>query len=302
MAEPSETAVARDTRARGPGLGIALMVLAVASLTLTDVTVKWVIASIPVGQVLFIRAAVVIVVLLGWMALKGRRAVFSARDLGGQLLCGVLLIATMFLFTYSLPYLALADAILLVYSAPLFVTALATPLLGEAVGWRRWSAVLVGFLGVAVVMRPAGTTFQLAALMPFTAAVTLALRDIQIRRMASEIPTLTVVLLSGLLILLASLATWPFGWVRPSPAELSLVGLGSLFFLAGQILMVAALRRAEAAVVTPFKYSAIVWAGLFGALLWGDLPDRWDLTGAGLIIASGLYILHRERVGRNPAI
>ncbi len=280
------------------GRGILFMVASMALLTVTDVMTKWLVTSLPVGEIIALRAMIGLLGLILLALFWHRRVPLVRHNLPGQLLCAALVVATLFLFTTALRYLPLAEAIVIVYAAPLFVTALAPSLLGESVGWRRWAAVLVGFLGVAVVMRPTAGALNLAVLLPFVGAFTLALRDITTRRLTASVPTLSILTVTFLLCILGGGAAALPNWVAPDGGQLLLLTASALFFSLGQISMIEAFRHAEAALVAPYKYTAIFWAVLAGLIVWGERPDRWDLLGSALIIGSGLFILYRERIRR----
>ena len=229
-------------------------------------------------------------------AATGRLARLWIRSWRQQLLRGLFSISGAFLFATALGLLPLADAIALTFAGPLFVGALAAPVLGENVGWRRWSAILIGFLGILVILRPGGATWQWALLLPLAVAATDGARDLLTRHMAMTEDSLSTMIFTFACLMAAALCTLPFGW-QPVPAAtyLSFVGSG-VFFAAAHFLMLEALRQAEAGLVVPYKYTSVVWAMLAGILIWGDWPDSWVLAGSAIIVASGLYVFHRERL------
>ncbi len=276
------------------GRGVFWMVVSTAFLAINDTAAKLLAADLPAGEIISVRALMSLVALLVMLRVVGYRRLPPIGNPWAQALYGGLLVVTLFLFTASLPYLPLSDAIVLVYSAPIFVTALAPRLMGEKVGWRRWAAVVAGFIGVALVMRPTADSFHWAVLLPFAGALTLGLRDILSRRLTATEDPLSMLSVLMFACFAGGLVTLPFGWALPDPTHWLLLAGSSLLFLFGHLAMIYAFRYAEAVVVSPFKYTAVVWGVVFGALVWGDLPDRWDLAGSLLIVASGLYILLRE--------
>lgn len=280
------------------GRGILFMVASMAFLTMTDAMTKWLVASLPVGEIIALRALIALFGLLLLALVWHRRFPLVRHNLPGQLLCAALVVATLFLFTTSLRYLPLAVAIVIVYAAPLFVTALAPVFLGETVGWRRWAAVLAGFLGVAVVMRPGAGALNWAVLLPFAGAFTLALRDITTRRLTATVPTLSILTVTLLLCILGGGATALPDWVEPNGGQLLLLTLSALLFSLGQVSMIEAFRHAEASLVAPYKYTAVLWAVVAGLIIWGEQPDHWDLAGSALIVGSGLFTLYRQRIRR----
>ena len=203
-----------------------------------------------------------------------------------------------YLFITSLRYLNLADAVAITFSGPLFLTALATPVLGERVGWRRWAAVGVGFVGVLAMTRPGGEGAQWAALMPLGAALSSASRDMLTRRMTITESSVSMLCVSSVAVTLSGLASPPLGWRAMDPGDVGVLAGAALFLGLGQFLLIEAFRFGEAVVVAPFKYANLLWGLLFGYLFWSHAPDRWTLAGAILVIGSGLYIFHRETLRR----
>jgi drug/metabolite transporter (DMT)-like permease len=187
------------------------------------------------------------------------------------------------------------------FTGPLFVTALAAPLLGERIGWRRWAAVGVGFAGVVVMLKPDAAGVELAILLPVASALLGAFRDIATRRLTQGENTVAILAYATAAQVLVALASFPLGW-----QPLSLFAF-ALFFAAGlimgfsQLFMIQAFRYAEAATVVPFKYATLVWATASGFLVFGDVPDRAIVLGALLIAGSGLYVFHREAGRRRRA-
>jgi len=206
----------------------------------------------------------------------------------------LLLGSTLFNFA-ALRYLQLDEAISLVFSTPFFVAALSGPILGEWVRWRRWTAIAVGFVGVLVVVRPGPGTFQPAALLSLSAAICYALYSIITRILARTDSNATTLFYSNIVGALALLPVVPFVWTTPSdPLVIALMVVSGVIGSCGHYLLIAAHRLAPAAVLSPFIYTEIVLVILTGFLVFGDVPNRWTLTGAAIVVASGLYILHRE--------
>lgn len=281
-----------------PLRGIACMAAGFALLTLNDAVLKWLTASYPTGEIVFMRSIFVmmLVAILAWRlgGLKTLRVV----NLRGQLIrAGLMTMATL-LFVTSLRLMPLADAIAIAFAAPLFVTALARPLLGEHVGWRRWAAVLVGFGGVLIMFRPTGEAMRLVALIPLGVALASALKDIITRQITATESSIAILFITTLALGAAGLVTVVGGWRAITPFDLGLFAVGGFLLGGAQYLTIEAFRYAEAAVVAPFEYTAVLWAMLYGYLIWGDVPDRWIVSGSVLVIGSGLYILHRETRSR----
>lgn len=281
-------------RIEAPGRGIACMVGGGLLLTMNDAVVKWVSGDFQLGQILVSRGLAALIVIALVLCWRREFHVFRVRYPKVQLTRAVLMIASTFLFISGLRLMPLAENIAIAFVGPIFVTALAPLILAERVGWRRWSAVLVGFTGVLVMLRPGGESLNWAALFPAGAALCGAFRDLLTRRISHTEATGTTLFYSTLGVTLAGAAVAPFAWQPPGATDLALLALAGLLLCAAHFLHIETFRFAEAALVTPFKYSSLLWAGVLGFLVWGDTPDRWTLLGATLLIASGLYIFHRE--------
>ncbi len=280
--------------------GIVCMVLGSALLTMNDAILKWLTAGYPVGELMFLRGLFVAlpITLLAWRD-GGVASLRLVRPVG-TIFRALLVVASAFMFITGLRYLPLADAYAIAFAGPLFMTLLAMVFLGEKVGWRRWLAVIVGFLGVLVIIRPAGEGLGWVALLPLGAAVFGALRDVVTRRISAEESSTAILAVTTLAVTLAGLATWPFGWLMPTARDVALMALSGLLIGGAHFLLIEAVRLAELGLVAPFKYSALIWSVLLGFLIWGDLPDFWTWVGSAIVIASGLYILRREAFLRKP--
>lgn len=282
----------------GTGLGIALMLAGIAMFSLNDALGKWLVGTYPVGELLALRSLAALALLApllrragGWRALWPRE---QRRLHGLRLLLAVGEVAG---FYWSLRYLPLADVMTIYMAAPLFVTALSAPLLGERVGPRRWAATLVGFLGVLVVLRPSTAAFGLPALVALAGSLCFAMMML-LTRMLRAAGSVTIIGLQTLGVGLAGALTLPFAWVPPGSLDLGLLALLGLSALGAHLMVAQSIRLAPAAVVVPFQYTALLWAGGLGLLIWGDVPGPELLAGGAAIVASGLFILHRERVRR----
>jgi drug/metabolite transporter (DMT)-like permease len=275
--------------------GILLLLSALLIFSCSDATAKYLSAELPVVEIVWLRYIVFVLMLLPGCWRSGSAA-FSTNRLSLQLLRGTGLLASGLLFVSSLPFLPLADATTIGFASPLFITALSIPMLGEEVGIRRWAAIMIGLIGVVIVMRPGIGAFQPAAILPVLSALAWAVAIILTRKMSATESTLTTLSYSAGSALILTSAMVPFLWVTPSLAQLGLALLYGLFATIGQWLVVLAYNRAGASVLAPLSYSQLVWAASLGFLVFGTEPDRWTLAGAAVIIASGLYTAHRERV------
>ncbi|MDA0220459.1 MAG: DMT family transporter [Proteobacteria bacterium] len=291
--------------------GILCMLASVCIITLNDSLLKWLSADFPVGQIMAIRGLFVFLPVLALARWEGGLHMLRISRPGAQTMRAVFVVAGMFLYIGGLRFMPLADAIAITFAGPLFSTALAVPMLGEKVGWRRWSAVVIGLIGVTVMLRPSGEGIAWAAMLPLGAALTSGFRDIVTRRLSVSdssssilgVTTLAVTCAGFLTILIPPLTGWDYWtWQPMDLAHVAILALAGLLLGTGQYLMIESVRLAEIGLVAPFRYTSMLWAVALGYLVYGTLPDHWVLTGAGLVIASGIYILHRDtRVRAAPA-
>ena len=274
---------------------IALMVTASGLLTVNDAIVKWLAQTYPVGQVMSLRGAFVIGIVFAWVIARRRTGELRVYNWRLQLTRGALMSLSTFLFVTALTLMPLADAIAITFAGPILATALAALLLHEPVGWRRWSAVVIGFAGVVMMMRPTPDLVRLVAIVPLLAALMGAFRDIVTRKMGTGgESTLAILLISTFVVTLVGLVTIPLGWTGIGLADLALFAASALLVALAQGFMIESFRLAEVGLVGPFKYASLVWAVLLGLLVWGDLPGPWTWAGATLVVSSGLYIWRRE--------
>lgn len=290
-------AIPGDRRIEAPVRAIALMIGGGLLLTLNDASVKWLSGGLPTHEIVLLRGLTTLLVVVAVLCLQRDIGAFSTSNPWGQALRAAVMVLSTFLFLTGLRYLPLADAIALSFIGPLLTTALAGPMLGEVIGWRRWSAVAVGFAGMLVMFRPSAAGLNWAALFPIGAAFCGAFRDILTRRLSARDSSLTTLLYSSLgVTLAASVVTPALGFEIPLSTDLLLVLLAGCLLAAAHFMHIETFRLAEAATVVPFKYVSLLWAVLLGYLIWGHLPDAGTLAGAAAIVASGLYVLHLERL------
>jgi drug/metabolite transporter (DMT)-like permease len=275
-------------------LAIATICLGVAFLVSSDAIVKLLTERYDPIQIIFVRnflalpmIAALILVLRGTHALR-------TRHLGLHALRGLLMVIGAWFFFTSLKFLPLAEATALVFSAPIFITALSVPLLSESVGWKRWSAVLLGFAGVLIVVQPGGAAFQPASLLVVGTAFLYALFMISARWIGRDESVWTMMFFVMLFPMIYAapfaIAFWTAIEINDIPLFLAIAVCGSL----GITLIGQAFRLAPAAVVAPFDYTALIWAVSLGWLLWGDVPVLWTMVGAAIIVSSGIIIVFRE--------
>jgi drug/metabolite transporter (DMT)-like permease len=276
--------------------GIALMCGAVACFALLDTTAKYLNLYMSTLQVVWARYTGAFlfpfIVSNPWTRPGLTR---TTRPLL-QLVRSVLLLVSTLCNFAALRYLQLDEAIALIFSTPFFVAALSGPMLGEWVRWRRWTAIAVGFVGVLVVTRPGAASFHPAALLSLSAALCYALYSITTRILARTDSNETTLFYSNLVGALALLPVVPFVWTTPTdPLIIALMVVTGAIGSFGHYLLIAAHRLAPAAVLSPFIYTEIVLVTALGFLVFGDVPNRFTLAGAAIVVGSGLYLLHRER-------
>jgi drug/metabolite transporter (DMT)-like permease len=287
--------------ASNPARGIAMMLLCVLLFSCMDAAVKFATTAYPIGQIVFFRNIVAFLPIAFYVNASGGLAALRTDRLGVHFLRTLFGLGAMVAGFLGYSLLPLGDAVALEQSGPIFLTALSVPLLGERVGIRRWSAVIVGFVGVLIMTRPGAGVFDPAALLPLSAALLYAVAMIAIRKMSRSEPAAAIVFYFTVIGATAGALSLPFQWHGPDGFGLVLlVGIG-LLGGGAQITMTLAFRLAPVALLAPFGYAGLVFAMGFGYVIWGEIPDAYLLIGAAVVVASGLYILHRETTLRRRA-
>jgi len=280
-------------------LGVLWMVVAVSLFPFQNAAVKWLAQEYPINQIVWARfAGHLLVVSLLFLPLRGRR-LFHTRRPDLQLARSFTLLASTTFFATSVIYLPLATASAIGFTAPFIVTALSVPMLGEKVGPRRWAAVLVGFAGAVIIIRPGGDAFHWAMLLTLGAALFYSIYQILTRRLATVDDAVTTIAHTAIVGTVVATCVLPFSYRMPD----SLLDVG-LFLLVGAIgglshfLVVQALRYGPASVLSPLGYFELLVTVIVGYLVFDNLPDALTWAGAAVIIASGIYIAYRESVVR----
>lgn len=206
--------------------------------------------------------------------------------------------ATVFFLT-ALANMPLANVTAILQALPLAVTMAAALFLGEAVGWRRWTAILVGFIGVMVIVRPGMDGFSVYSLYALAAVACVTLRDVATRKLSPSVPSLLVALITAIAITLLGLVMLPtIKWAPVNDAQWLVLAVAAAAIVFGYLFSVMAMRAGDISFVAPFRYTAMVWAIIMGVLLFGDWPDMMTLTGTGIVVATGMYSFHRENIRR----
>lgn len=279
--------------------GIFWMLCAMLMFSGTNVVAKLLIAHYPVMQVVWARYFFQFLLLSIFLGPRLRRVMVTSK-LKVQLVRSLLLLGTSVLFFFGLEQVALADISAIMFVAPILVTALSMPFLGEHVGLRRWAGIFIGFLGALIIIRPGSGMMQNAALFPLGAACLYALYQITTRFIGHADNALTTLLYTASSGTVITSALVSFFWDMPDATGWAMmVALGVTSNL-GHFAMIKAYQAAPAATVAPFSYANLLWATMFGYIVFSDLPDLWTVSGAIVIASSGLYIFHREnRAGRS---
>ncbi|MGO4222356.1 DMT family transporter [Lysobacter sp. TAF61] len=273
------------------------MLVAVALFAMMDAGLKQLSAHYPPLQVAALRGAASLPLVLVWaLATVGVRPLLKVRW-SLHLLRGVLGVAMMAAFVYAVSRMPLSTTYSIFFVAPLLITAMSVPFLGEKVGPRRWTAIAVGLIGVLVLLRPTGEGLvSLAALAVLVAAVMYSISAITVRILARTDSTQSMMVWLMVMIAVGGGAlAWP-QWVPIRSEHLWLIGGVGVAGALGQYAITEAFRMGEASLIAPLEYTALIWGVLLDLSLWGVLPDAITWLGAGIIIASGLYLLRRERV------
>lgn len=284
----------RAARQNRPLHGIACMSAAIVIMTSMDAFGRLlVLAGFSVFQVLALRSLIILALFAAALPWLGGLAALKSSRPGAHLLRAVFGAGAPLFFFASLRHLPLADATAVFFGATFLITALSVPVLKERVGPHRWASVVVGFIGVVIVTRP-GQGFEPAALLAFGASVCYAFMVVIGRWMGDTEPVFRQVFYFNLGLAVASLPFLPFVWLPMTDDHLLMLAAMTALSIVGQFVITRAFVVAPLGVVAPFEYTALAWAPVLGYLVWGDVPDAWVVSGSLIIVASGLYLLHRE--------
>jgi drug/metabolite transporter (DMT)-like permease len=290
------TAEAAPARNNQSPRGIAYMVASTALFAAINAIVKWELAFYPVGEVAFYRALFALVTVFVMIVPRTGIAVFRTRRYLGHLQRGISQFGSMTCMFVAFSMMSLGSAVALSFAAPLFTTLLSIVILKEKVGLHRWSALVVGFVGVLIVTEPGPGTFKLGALFALANAVLSSSVAIAIRRMSETESTETLTVYQLIIITACTCFLLPFGFVPPTwldAGALAVAGIGNGI---AQYWWTRSLTLAPPSAVVPFNYLSRGWASLLGFAVWGDMPTTHLMVGAAIVVASGLYILWRETV------
>jgi drug/metabolite transporter (DMT)-like permease len=292
VTKPDGTATAsRYDRAQ---IAVGLMLLGMLLFSMNDVLGKWLVGMYSPWQLLLIRSLAALAVLLPLMRREGLVAAVTVERPKLHFLRTILATIEVACFYFAVIYLPLADVMAFYLAAPIFVAAMSPFLLGERVGWRRWTAILVGFMGVLIALGPSASSFALPALLSIAGSFFFSLMIVTTRALGSA-PDRVLVFWQTVGALLAGLAISPFVWVPPTARDYALLAILGVVSLGAHFCVNRSLKLAPAATVAPYQYTLILWALLLGYPVFGDVPSTQMLLGSAIIVASGLFIFWREQ-------
>lgn len=302
--EADVTQVEAEAHATGwtvdrPLRGIVLVLISTVFLSSSDAMAKYLAFRLPAVEIGWLRYLTFMLIMCpAVIAMSPRLALRTVRpDL--QVVRGLTLVGSSLLFITALRFLPIAEATTTSFVSPIFVTVLSILFLRESVGIRRWIATIIGLIGVIIVVRPGTSAFHPAALFAIFSALCWAFSLVATRKIAgrdSAVTTMTYSAITGFILLSVLL---PFFWITPTMHEVALAACLGIAATSGHWLVVLAYRYGDASVLAPFSYTQPIWATILGYMVFGDVPDAWTFVGAAIIIASGLYTAHRERVRRS---
>ena len=287
----------------GNARGITMMILAMALFTLNDTLIKAAMLHLPLFQAIALRGVMVTILLaaLAW-ATGNLRPDLSPRDkklIFLRTLCDLGATAT---FLTALHHMPLANMSAILQMLPLLMTLAATLIYKEKLGWRRLSAIFIGLLGVMLIIKPGSEAFNLWSVLGVISVIVVCARDILSREISNKASSIYIALTNGVAATLMGFAGYFFqDWENVTAYDFSCLASGSLALSLALIVVVAAMRNGDVSAVTPFRYTAMIWAILLGYLFFGEIPDGYSIIGIVLIIGSGLFTLLRESALRRSA-
>ena len=280
----------------GPvALGVILMLVGDFMFALNDAMGKWLVASFSVGQVLLIRSAGAFLILGPLLLRQGKVQFFRAERPGLQVLRAVFATIDTGLFYAAVVNMPLADVMTFYMAGPIYVAAISHLFLGEKVGWRRWVAILVGFAGVVIALRPSAASLSLPSLFALVGSLSFAMTLI-LARILRKTSDAVLVGWQTIAALAAGAVFSVTTWTSPTGFELAAMVLLGVVSCSAHLLMTRSLKLAPASLLAPLQYTLLLWAALFGFVFFGNLPTPQVLFGAGIIIIAGLFIFHRQKV------
>lgn len=281
--------------------GIAFITTGVLLFSVHNALGKWLSADFSPWQIMFFRGLFGCLPFAAWVLLSGRSSLLRSGQPLMQTLRALCGFSANLFFIFSYREMPLADAVAIGYAAPIFIVFLSVPLLSERVGIHRASAAFVGFLGILLIAQPGVGVLSAGSLYALAGTFCYSLLIITTRKIGFSDSALCTVVWSSGLYALACAAVMPFVWTTPGPTDSGLLVIIGLLGGTGMLLFAQAYRHAKASVLAPFDYTAMVWAVVFGFLIWGEIPGPAAVAGMVVIAATGLYLMRHERLQRLSA-
>lgn len=282
--------------------GICFALIALFLFSLMAAMAKYFSDRYSIFEIGFFRFLFALIPLLPLIVKEGGWEVFRTTRIKGHLWRSAVGLASLVFYFYSIKYLPLSDAVAISFTNPLFIALLSILMLKESVGIHRWAAIILGFIGVVLIARPHGLEVSAGVVFGLGSALFYALAMVSLRTLGSTEKVLTTTsYFTSLATIMLAIPT-AFSWTPPSFIDFILFILCGVCAGIGQLLLTKAYQLAPPSIISPFNYSAIVWATLIGILFWGHIPDMQVLLGTAIVVASGLYIIHRERVKKKDPL
>jgi len=279
-------------------LGILYMLIATIMFAGSSALSKWLVATYPIGEMLFVRAVTALAGVSLFILPRVGFAVFRTGRLRDHMVRGISQTCAQTFLIIAFSLMPLASAVAINFSAPLFATVAAVVFLKETVGPVRWGALTIGFLGVLLVTSPGIDTFQAGSLFALANAVLFGTVTVGVRGMTATESAETLTMYQMVFLTAVFTAALPFGWVTPTAADWGAMAANGLGNALGQYLWTRALHLAPTSAVVPFNYFSLVWAIILGFLVWGDIPSAALLAGSAIVVGSGMFLLWHESRGR----
>lgn len=278
------------------GLALMIMALSMFLLSVGDVTVRYIGISVPAGQIIAIRGVILIAMLLPLMGIMRDPIKWRYVTNPWALIRGMAEMVSTYCFFIGIQLIPIATSTTIVFIFPVLLTLISIPLFGEKVGAFRLGAVALGFLGVVVIAAPSGEAFDMAMIYPLITAIGLVVRDLVTRRIDDDISSVSIILTTAMVTSFGGFLSIPWGWVQITSDLYPVFVIAAALVACSFIAYVMAIRLGELSVIAPTQYMVILWATIWGAIFWDEIPEPRAWLGGGMIITAGLVILWREHV------
>ena len=275
-------------------IAISFMILGMFFLSINDVTVKWLSKEYPIWEIVFFRAISGIIISIGLVMRFGIATLKTKKPIA-HTIRALSAVACVVFYFFGLKFLLVSESSALAHTAPIIATVLAVPILGEKLGMRRFFAVIFGFTGVIIIVQPGTDLFKIESLLPIISAVFMAFSYLSLRFIMKTDSSISIIFYYSFALLVTTIIFFPSDFIFPSLINLiPLFSLGIMGSL-GHYFMSQAAKRADTAVITPFEYTAFLWAIILAYVFLGEIPNKTIIFGGILIVMSGIYIIYREK-------